>query len=1334
MPLMALTHTVTFDPNLVEFTEASDKSTTIRYSEIFNNEIPGHPSLPVQYLKFILPQDSNVEDIIINSVSYTYASEIMVTPGLQINSDGSESISKPDDDIYLQDKIYPEHQAILKEHTNYDGNVRVVTIAFYPLQYEPVQKKLIFNEKIIIELNYSNKLPAHVNPKYSYSHHLKENIEYLEKIITNKNDISSFYPSRTALDIVAYEHPDFIIIGHAALESSFDRYIDWKRKKGYRVAYKTIKSIESAFTGDDVCTFPINDTPGKIRQYLRERKNNTPLEYVLIVGGLEDGSVRQPLTNNNQTNPTVRYSVAEFDKFAWRHLPAQDVDQRRYLQTASDHYFANLSDDWNSVIEPDSVSAVPKTEGDFYGTPYDTITTGFDLKVSRLIANSSQEVINFTDKVIKYETYNHMNAFNTFGFVDNNQSNTPNPPTNWDLSYIPLPTSNGQVENFYLNSFNSNLTMLNAASTNELKSIYRTNPVIKSFSGDLYPHSWGDNNYGFDSIPETAHGVLIHTMVNKSGSFFQTGNDGYSGWPHDLLTDKASIVEAWTCSFSGQGGPVAIAASGRLKLYTHVSPTMRQNLVNNYSQSSNLYNVFNSMKSDIYTNDRAIFQNVRTLNYYGDPVLRTWTNTPQLYSIQLNLNNNSIKVVDRHNNPVGDVKTVFFNSQSSQIIRQTNSSGYAYANQSFVSVTISGDNIIPVTVQIVENNADLYGDLETNTIYYIPSGNTANITANLNLKGKGYHGSQIYVERGATLNISDNLTISGELKSAFNRKGNLIEILGYINIGNYVVFSGEMDHFVLNNSEENTFNNVYFDGVTLENNTDLTLSNSNFIGSSLIHNNGNLTLDNVSGTDSNDVGLYVKNADYLTIHNSSFTGNYLGALIGSVNKSLDIFNSNFSYNANVGLELSNTLYVYSNIENSTFSHNGDAGLLLYNSEINLLNSTINNNDTGVKVFKSVIMTDSSEFLANNLISNNTNEEILFCKASALQLKYNRIVDNHYQAGTRDQYLIVNVDNTNDYLCLSNIFWGRDAFHQLIQPPANRFIPQAMGHENNILPMYNYMDSINPPTDPEIKSLYNNAVNLYIEDEVSQSQAMMFYIIENYPDSDYAVLATKNLLKLYDLSDVEISGLQSQYQNNEIFTANLKLQKNAQNMYTEAYLMLSDYDSAIENYLSLIENPETVTDSVFANIDLAYALLLQEESGQKSRFLSRFRHLKPKNIKDFHQTRNKHLANLLNNKDTSDTGNSITPVSFNLIQNYPNPFNPETTIAFTIPSDEQISLEVYNIKGQKVKTLVNEKLVAGRHSYVWNGTDQNNNSVSSGIYFYRLKSGTFTSTKKMILMK
>lgn len=89
----------------------------------------------------------------------------------------------------------------------------------------------------------------------------------------------------------------------------------------------------------------------------------------------------------------------------------------------------------------------------------------------------------------------------------------------------------------------------------------------------------------------------------------------------------------------------------------------------------------------------------------------------------------------------------------------------------------------------------------------------------------------------------------------------------------------------------------------------------------------------------------------------------------------------------------------------------------------------------------------------------------------------------------------------------------------------------------------------------------------------------------------------------------------------------------------------------------------------------------------------------------------------------------------LVSNYPNPFNPETTIMFTTGNNANIEISIYNIKGQKIKTLANEKMEAGEHQVVWNGTDDNGNSVSSGIYFYKMRSdGRYTSTKKMILMK
>jgi FlgD Ig-like domain len=98
------------------------------------------------------------------------------------------------------------------------------------------------------------------------------------------------------------------------------------------------------------------------------------------------------------------------------------------------------------------------------------------------------------------------------------------------------------------------------------------------------------------------------------------------------------------------------------------------------------------------------------------------------------------------------------------------------------------------------------------------------------------------------------------------------------------------------------------------------------------------------------------------------------------------------------------------------------------------------------------------------------------------------------------------------------------------------------------------------------------------------------------------------------------------------------------------------------------------------------------------------------------------------------GNDLIAVTA-LNGNYPNPFNPETTISFSIKKDNEFTvLEVFNIKGQKVKTMVNEELASGQHSVVWNGIDDAGKSVSSGVYFYKMKAGTFQETKKMILMK
>ena len=97
-------------------------------------------------------------------------------------------------------------------------------------------------------------------------------------------------------------------------------------------------------------------------------------------------------------------------------------------------------------------------------------------------------------------------------------------------------------------------------------------------------------------------------------------------------------------------------------------------------------------------------------------------------------------------------------------------------------------------------------------------------------------------------------------------------------------------------------------------------------------------------------------------------------------------------------------------------------------------------------------------------------------------------------------------------------------------------------------------------------------------------------------------------------------------------------------------------------------------------------------------------------------------------------NSIIPEFGYLHQNFPNPFNPTTSIAFDLPQEGNVRIDVFNIKGQKVKILTEREFSAGYHKLVWNGKNSNNESVGSGIYFYKFTNASQIITKKMILLK
>ena len=97
-------------------------------------------------------------------------------------------------------------------------------------------------------------------------------------------------------------------------------------------------------------------------------------------------------------------------------------------------------------------------------------------------------------------------------------------------------------------------------------------------------------------------------------------------------------------------------------------------------------------------------------------------------------------------------------------------------------------------------------------------------------------------------------------------------------------------------------------------------------------------------------------------------------------------------------------------------------------------------------------------------------------------------------------------------------------------------------------------------------------------------------------------------------------------------------------------------------------------------------------------------------------------------------NSEVPTSFALLQNYPNPFNPKTRIQYQLPGRADVQLDVYNVQGTKIATLVNEAQAAGTYMLTWSGKDDFGNQMPSGVYFYRISADSYSASKRMMLMK
>jgi len=400
------------------------------------------------------------------------------------------------------------------------------------------------------------------------------------------------------------------------------------------------------------------------------------------------------------------------------------------------------------------------------------------------------------------------------------------------------------------------------------------------------------------------------------------------------------------------------------------------------------------------------------------------------------------------------------------------------------------------------------------------------------------------------------------------------------------------------------------------------------------------------------------------------------------------------------------------------NHNGQ-GIELYHSYADISGS----NEISNKYIGILGMKDSTINLIGNDLShyqeihNNRFDELVFMHDSfPHRFYYNKIYDQNHE-----NYLLKCIDHGGaaEHIVQYN-YWGETFDPELDFSPIDGYIyePQWVLREGD---------------GGTADILYSEAQEYEEEENYSQARTLYKQIILEYPESELTPASAKQLFSLETKSDKNYTELKSYYETEPNMNYDEEMQKLATELITYSEIRQENFEIAIGYYETIIDNPPSLQDSVFAVIDAGYTYLLIEESG-RSGFVGKIKELKPKSKEDFESNRDELLWLLLGNSDENSNQSEIPKIAL-LNKNYPNPFNPETSISFSIPTESKINLSIFNIKGQKVKTLTNEVLEKGKYDFIWSGKDMNNKPVTSGVYFYKLSvNGKTHDVKKCLLLK
>jgi hypothetical protein len=1043
----------------------------------------------------------------------------------------------------------------------------------------------------------------------------------------------------------------------------------------------------------------------------------------------------------------VRYACRFHD--TWFREDLLWADNNNFWRIPADLYFQDFDGDYDIEGDPYNYYG----EELFYNypnsIPADPIDSDPELMIGRIVIseqeeqdNNHEQIQNWIDKLITYETnpgfgdldylgntvlfdgFYSETSPNTFydGYFDTilnyyfdnydyiEPTHSPEYPTGEEI--IDMLNDDVGLSHFY---FHGAKYLIN----NEVSSTGYSICSLDSYDGESYN--------GFDNLKENGKYSLCYMISCNPGSYDKSQNDNQDP---ELWGNRICMAEAFTTYLESKGGPAIVANT-------------------NVGSGSGSERIEQRFLEQIYYNDlyhigwalgigKSIYNN-RLLSLdttlFGDPDMELWTDVPEYLEVAHNLSTNTITVTC-NSNPVSGVSVYFASDDySTDYYAETDANGQVQCNFNYQIICANKHDYIPYIKRIIRGTESWTGTEDVRWDVIIPDGATLNISGTVNLLSWGGKNAQITVEDGATLNLSSTAVVNGYAKTFMPDDFSDIQITVP---GNKIIVYGSLS---ANYAEFTSVNDNRWDGVYVYDTSSISLSYPTF----------------------NNCDLYSENTDF-----AIFYGDFTNSTIEHYNDDLEIYDTELtdSYiyvNELAGGFATPAIFVFcdGSIDNS---EGGNAIYVTSYYEFYISDNEIDCPGTAIKIFESG--TGQDHLISNNEITGNDNEfGILLYHAYADITGHNTITSKkigvmgfnncniNLSGSSSSPYQIIQNNDNDELIFTHDSFPYCFEYNQIYDSDHSNYLLKCSDHgqahshdvENNY-----WGENFDPDQDfypddlyfdftPEwtpgrggsnlTDSLFTEAKQFEISGNYNAARQIYMNIIQTYPENEYAIASAKELLALAVKDDQDFGSLQTYYNS---LNCSGEMQEIINDLINYCEVGMENYETAIEYYEDIIINPPSLQDSIFAVIDAGYTYLLMENNGRPG-YVGNIPELKPTSREEFEVQRDQLVIQLLENPD--ENGESSNMPSLISISNYPNPFNPETTISFSLPEDGNVEISIYNIKGQKVRTVLSETRENGKYSVVWSGDDDKGRKVSSGVYFYQLAvDGKIEKVNKCLLLK